>query len=150
MAGEVQNSTWPLPKFYFEVKVADKELFFSEVTGLSTEVEVLDYRHGKSKQFSPFKMPGMAKVSDVTFKKGVFNKDFTLFNWFNEIKLNTIQRKTVVISLLNEKGASEIVWELTNAFPIKFDSTDLNAKGNEVAIETLVLAHEGLTIKLPS
>ena len=150
MAGDVQDNVWPLPKFYFEVKVADKELFFSEVNGLSTEVEVLEYRHGKSKQFSPFKMPGMAKVSDVTLKKGVFTKDIALFTWFNEIKLNTIERKTVIISLLNEKGNSEIVWELTNAFPIKFEATDLNAKGNEVAIETLVLAHEGLTIKLPS
>lgn len=147
MAGEVQDQVWPLPKFYFEVKIDGTELYFSEVSGLSTEVEVIEYRHGKSKLFAPSKMPGMAKVSDVTLKKGTFSKDVALFDWFNQIKLNTIKRKDVVISLLNEQGKNEIIWTLEKAFPIKFEATDLDAKNNDVAIETIVLTHEGLSVK---
>ena len=147
MAGAEQNSTWPLPKFYFEVKIGNEEWFFQEVSGLESEVEVLEYRHGKSKQFSLFKMPGMKKVSDVTLKKGVFTGDTKLFDWFKEVRLNTIERKTITISLLNEKGSSEIVWTLSNAFPKKVESTGLNAQGNEIAVETIVLAHEDIEIK---
>ncbi|MEQ9289279.1 MAG: phage tail protein [Cyclobacteriaceae bacterium] len=147
MAGDVQNNTWPLPKFHFEVKIGEEEWFFQEVSGLESEVDVLEYRHGKSKQFAVFKMPGMKKVSDITLKKGVFTGDTKLFEWFKKNKLNTIERKTITISLLNENHKSEIVWTLTNAFPKKIESTNLNAQGNEVAIETIVLSHEELDIK---
>lgn len=146
MAGENQNNVWPLPKFHFEVKIGNEEWFFQEVAGLESEVEVLEYRHGKSKQFAPFKMPGMKKVSDVTLKKGVFTGDTKLFDWFKEVKLNTIERKTITISLLNENQKAEIVWTLSNAFPKKIESTNLNAQGNEIAIETIVLSHEDLEI----
>ena len=148
MSGEKQNNVWPLPKFHFEVKIDKEEWFFQEVSGLESEVEVLEYRHGKSKQFGPFKMPGMKKVSDVTLKKGVFTGDTRLFQWFKEVKLNTIKRKTVIISLLNENQKAEIVWTLGNAFPKKIESTNLNAQGNEIAIETIVLSHEDLDIKI--
>jgi len=150
MAGDKQNNIWPLPKFHFEVKIADEEWFFQEVSGLETEVEVLEYRHGKSKQFAPFKMPGMKKVSDVTLKKGIFTGDTKLFDWFKEVRLNTIDRKTIIISLLNEDQNPEIVWKLTNAFPKKIESTNLNAQGNEIAIETIVLSHEELEIEVAS
>ncbi len=147
MAGETQNNVWPLPKFHFEVKIDKEEWYFQEVSGLESEVEVLEYRHGKSKQFAPFKMPGMKKVSDVTLKKGVFTGDTKLFDWFKQVKLNTIERKTITISLLNENQKAEIVWTLYNAFPNKIESTNLNAQGNEIAIETIVLSHEELDIK---
>lgn len=147
MAGEKQNNIWPLPKFHFEVKIENEEWFFQEVTGLEIETEVLEYRHGKSKQFAPFKMPGMKRVSDVVLKKGVFTGDTKLFSWFNEIKLNTINRKTITISLLNENHKPEIVWTLTNAFPKRIESPNLNAQVNEVAIETIVLTHEDLRIE---
>lgn len=148
MAGSEQNNVWPLPKFHFEVQIGSEEWYFQEVTGLESEVEVLEYRHGKSKQFANFKMPGMKKVSDVTLKKGVFAGDTKLFDWFKEVKLNTIDRKTITISLLNENHKAEIVWTLSNAFPKKIESTNLNAQGNEIAIETIVLSHEELAIEV--
>jgi phage tail-like protein len=79
-------------------------------------------------------------------KKGVYKGDNKFWDWFNEIKMNTIKRKPVTISLLDETGAPTMVWTLLNAFPIKITSTDLKAEGNEVAIETIEIAHEGLTI----
>jgi phage tail-like protein len=148
MSGETQNSNWPLPKFHFEVIIGEEEWYFQEVSGLETEVEVLEYRHGKSKQFANFKMPGMNRVSDVVLKKGVFTGDTKLFDWYKANRMNIGDRKTVTISLLNEKHKAEIVWTLTNAFPKKIESTNLNAQGNEIAIETITLSHEELNISV--
>lgn len=147
MAGEKQDELWPLPKFYFEVKV-DNGLAasFQEVSGLDAEVEVGEYRHGNSKVFSKIKMPGLKKYTDVTLKKGHFTKDVKFFEWFNQNTLNTIERKTVTISLLNEQGSPEIIWTLTNAFPKQVKGTELNSGSSEPAIEQLVLAHEGLKV----
>ncbi|UII27386.1 phage tail protein [Fulvivirga maritima] len=150
MAGESQDNVWPLPKFYFKVEVdGGIAASFQEVSGLDIETDVYEYRHGDSPDFSTIKMPGLKKSSDVTLKKGIFTTDVQFFEWFNEIKLNTIERKTVTIMLLNESGDSEIVWTLANAFPKQVQGTDLNSTSSDAAIETLVLAHEGLTISTP-
>jgi phage tail-like protein len=146
MAGEAQNNIWPLPKFYFSVTIDGKEYPFQEVSGLETETQVLEYRHGNSPQFSTIKMPSIAKVGNVTLKKGVFVKDNNYWNWYSQIKMNTIKRVTVVIKLLDEKGKPTMSWTLQNAFPTKITSTDLKSDGNEIAVETLEIAHEGLVI----
>lgn len=145
MAGEVQDTVWPLPKFHFKVEVEGGiTASFQEVSGLDAEVDIIEYRHGDSPVFSTIKMPGLRKFTDVTLKKGTFTGDVAFFNWFNEIQLNTIARKNVQIMLLNEKGEAQIIWTLTNAFPKQVQGTDLNSSSSEVAVETLVLAHEGI------
>lgn len=145
--GSAQSTTvWPLPKFYFEVKWDGQVLHFQEVSGLDAEAQPIEYRHGSNPQFSPVKMPGIRKYSDVTLKKGIFKGDNKFWDWFNEIKMNTVQRKPVTISLMDERGHPTMVWTLANAWPTKVTSTDLKAAGNEVAVETIVIAHEGLTI----
>ncbi|MDP4679213.1 MAG: phage tail protein [Cyclobacteriaceae bacterium] len=145
MAGEAQDNVWPLPKFHFKVEIdGGFEGSFQEVSGLDTEVDIIEYRHGDSPEFSTIKMPGLRKSSDISLKKGTFTGDIEFFTWFNEIQMNTIERKTVTIMLLNEKGEAEIIWTLTNAFPMKVVGTDLNSSSSEVAVEELVLAHEGI------
>ena len=146
MAGEKQDNVWPLPKFYFQVKLGDKEVPFQEVSGLDIEAQIIEYRHGNSKAFSTIKMPGIKKTGNVTLKKGVFVKDNGFWDWFNKIKMNTIERQTVVISLLDEAGKPTMVWTLNNAWPTKITGTDMKSDGNEVAVETIEVAHEGLTI----
>jgi phage tail-like protein len=146
MAGDKQDNVWPLPKFYFQVKLGDKEVPFQEVSGLDIEAQIVEYRHGNSKEFSTIKMPGIKKTGNVTLKKGVFVKDNGFWDWFNKIKMNTIERQTVVISLLDEAGAPTMVWTLNNAWPTKITGTDMKSDGNEVAVETIEIAHEGLTI----
>lgn len=148
--GSVQSQTvWPLSKFYFSVDFGGGMTItsFQEVSGLETETQVIEYRHGDSKQFSTIKMPGIAKVGNVTFKKGVFVKDNNFWNWYNQIKMNTIKRVAVTVKLLDESGNPTMTWTLANAFPVKITGTDLKSDGNEVAVESLELAHEGLTIK---
>jgi len=150
MAGEVQDNIWPLPKFYFSVEFGDdKEVNFQEVSGLDTETQIIEYRHGNSPVFSPIKMPGLAKVGNVTFKKGVFVNDNKFWDWYNEIKMNTIARRSVIINLLDETGAPKMSWSLANAWPTKITGTDLKSDGNEVAVETLEVAFEVLTISTP-
>ncbi|WP_300662384.1 phage tail protein [Fluviicola sp.] len=146
MAGEKQDNVWPLPKFYFQVKLGDKEVPFQEVSGLDIEAQIVEYRHGNSKEFSTIKMPGIKKTGNVTLKKGVFVKDNGFWDWFNKIKMNTIERQTVVISLLDEAGKPTMVWTLNNAWPTKITGTDMKSDGNEVAVETIEIAHEGLVI----
>ena len=146
--GSKQSTTvWPLPKFYFQVKWDSAVLSFEEVSGLDVEAQPIEYRHGDSPVFSAIKMPGLKKYGNVTMKKGVFKSDNKFWEWFNQIKMNTVKRVPVTISLLDEEGKPTMVWTLTNAWPSKITGTDLKAEGNEVAVETIEVVHEGLTIQ---
>jgi phage tail-like protein len=145
--GSKQGSTWPLPKFYFKVDIGDqKDVPFQEISGLDTETQPIEYRAGNSPEFSTLKMPGIKKTGNVTLKKGVFAKDNKFWDWYNQIKLNVIKRVPVTIQLCDEAGKATMSWTLANAWPTKITGTDLKSDGNEVAVETLEVAHEGLTI----
>jgi phage tail-like protein len=150
MAGETQDAVFPLPKFYFSVQLGDdNSVSFQEVSGLSAEVQPIEYRHGNSPIFYPIKMPGLGRVSNVTLKKGIFVNDQKFWDWFNEIKLNTIERRTVVINLLDEDGNPKMTWTLNNAWPTKLTGTDMKSEGNEVAVESLEIAYETLVVTAP-
>ena len=150
MAGEARDDTWPLPKFYFSVRFGDDPAVkFQEVTGLAAETTPIQYRHGNSPSFYPIKMPGLGKVGNVTLRKGVLAADSGLFAWFDEIKMNSITRRTVVVSLLDETGAEKMVWTLGNAFPVKISGLDLASNSDEAAVETMELAFETLDTAAP-
>ncbi len=138
---------WPIPKFYFKVDLDGIGNAFQEASGLNVESAPIEYRDGNSKNFSPVKMPGLKKFGNITLKKGVFKSDNKFWDWFNLIKMNTIARKPLTISLLDEAGSPTMVWKLQNAWPTKITGTDLKSTGNEVAVETIEIAHEGLTIE---
>lgn len=138
---------WPLAKFHFQVKWDSQVMSFQEVTGLDIQSEEIKYRSGDSPQFSVIKMPGMTKFGNVTMKKGIFKGDNKFWDWISQIKMNTVKRLPVTISLLDESGEPAMVWTLTNAWPTKVSGTDLKAEGNEVAIETIEIVHEGLKIE---
>jgi phage tail-like protein len=145
--GSAQSTAvWPMPKFHFQVKWDANVMSFQEVSGLDMQSEEIKYRHGDSPEFSVIKMPGLKKFGNVTMKKGIFKGDNKFWDWLNEIKMNTIKRIPVTISLLDETGAPTMVWTLANAWPTKIQGTDMKSEGNEVAIETIEIVHEGLTI----
>jgi phage tail-like protein len=139
---------YPIPKFHFQVEWGGTKLGFSEVSGLNVETDVIEYRDGVMPEYSKLKMPGMQKFGNITLKRGVFKKDNEFYDWWNTVKLNTIERRDVIISLLNEEHSPVLTWKIKNAWPVKVQSTDLKADGNEVAIETLELAHEGLKMEM--
>ena len=132
---------WPLPSFHFKVTLGSVgEISFSEVSGLETEFEEITYRAGDSNDFTKLKMPGLKKVSDITLKKGIFVSDSQLWKWIGNVNMNIIQRENVTISLLDESHSA------VNAWPKKITVEGFKADGNSVAMETLILAHEGIQI----
>ncbi len=150
MTSETKDTQWPLPKFYFTVQFGNGITSqFQEVSGLESETSPIEYRHGNSPVFYPIKMPGLGRVGNVTMRKGIFAGDNQFFNWLNEIKLNTIKRQTVIVTLLDETGAPKMLWTLNNAWPTKITGTDLKSEGNEVAIESIEIAFETLVVSTP-
>jgi phage tail-like protein len=148
----MEETNYPLPSFHFEVRWSNEDkdaVPFSEVSGLSVETQVIEYREGNSKVYSTIKMPGLKKYGNVTLKRGAMAKDNSLFDWWNKAQLNKIERKNVVINLLDELHEPVITWTLQNAFPVKVDNANYNSTSNEVLIETIELAHEGLTLSRP-
>lgn len=144
--GASKNAVWPLPVFYFKVEIEDvATLSFKEVAGLDVENNPIVYRGGDNPNYSKISMPGMNRYSKIILKKGICKSDDNFWNWINEIKLNNIKRRAVTISLLDEEGTPTLVWKVVNAWPSKIAGVDFN--GNELAIETLELSHEGITIE---
>ena len=133
-----------MPKFRFEVDLGDnlKDIAFQEVSGMDTESQVIEY-HTSS---SPIKGPVIHKYGNVTLKRGIFANDPAFWRWHSQIVMNTIERRTVIIRLLNEEGKVNMKWELLNAWPTKITSTDMKSDGNEVAVDALEIAHEGIRV----
>jgi phage tail-like protein len=145
--GTKQSTTRPLPKFCFLVRLGDDEARFQELGGLEADAVPIEYRHGNSPVFYPIKMPGLGKVPNVTLRKGILPKDAKFWNWFSEIKMNTVSRRAVVINLLDENGEAKMTWTLHNAWPTRIASADLTSDGNEVAVESIELAYETVDVK---
>ena len=98
-------------------------------------------------EYSFIKMPGMRKFSNITLKRGIVKSDNEFFRWLSTVSLNTVERRDIIISLLNEQHEPVMTWVAHNAFPVKVEGPQLKASGNEVAIESIELAHEGLTLE---
>jgi phage tail-like protein len=140
------DPVYPLPTFHFQVEWDAEVMSFQEVTGLDMESQPIEYRSGDSPVFSPVNIPALKMTGIVTLRKGVLNSDNKFLDWFNQIKMNTIKRVPVTISLLDEAGVPTMVWTLANAWPTKITGTDMASDGKEVAIESIEIAHEGITV----
>lgn len=143
---------YPLPVFHFQVTWGGTNLGFAEVSGLNIENQMIEYRDGLSPVYSSVKMPGIPKYGNITLKRGILPDDNEFFDWLNSIKLNKVgdnngERRDLIISLLNENHEPVMTWKAVGAFPVKIEGPGLKATGNEVAIESMEVAHEGLTIE---
>lgn len=148
MEGEKQEGTWPISNFHFQVMVGKTEISCQEVSGLDAEVDVIEYRNGNNPSFSVVKMPGLKKYSDITMKKGMFKGDQALYDFFTKIQMNTIERQTITISLIDSDLKTQLfTWTFTNAFPKKVTGASMNAETSDAAFEEIVWAHEGLTME---
>lgn len=141
-------TSYPLLKFHFVVSWGGARIGFTEVSGLEAETEIVEYREGSSPEYSKVKMPGMQKFANITLKRGTFLGDSDFFDWWKTTQLlGKPERRDIIISLLNEEHSPVMIWKVKNAFPTKVQATDLKADANEVAIETLELAHEGIVME---
>lgn len=155
--------SYPFPKFYFKVSRPEQEfnsadqIGFTEVSGLDYQIDLIEYRTGNDPNFSKIKLPGLRKFANVTLKKGLIqgfkdaNSDF--YSWIGDggkagsVRKRVDYRKNLVITLNDEEGNPVVAWTLTNAFPVKVAFTDMKADANEVAVETLELAIEDLSVE---
>ncbi|MCI1278621.1 MAG: phage tail protein [Nitrospira sp.] len=138
----------PFRNFRFRVEIDGiQQAAFSEVTGIESTVEPIDYRVGNGPTYMT-KVPGITKYGPITLKWGVTDSS-ELHDWHEEIIQGVIKRKSVAITVLGEDGKDSIRWEVQEAWPSKYHGADLNAKGNDVGIETLELANEGIVRKKP-
>jgi phage tail-like protein len=118
------------------------EAGFSEVELPEGELEVIEYREGADRRSSARKLPGLARYPNVTLKRGVAGR-LELYEWWNATRNGAVDRRNVVITLLDEQRNPVQRWTLRDAWPVKLSFGPLSGRGHEVLVEALELAHEG-------
>lgn len=139
----------PLVGYHFLVEWGGTRVGFSEVTGLDHETEVIAYREGSDKSYTPRKLPGLVRYSNIVLKRGIFLGDNQFFQWLNATSMATPETRDLTVSLLNESHEPTVVWKVFNAWPVKLIGPALNGMQSSFAIETLEVAHQGLSVQHP-
>lgn len=139
---------YPVPVFHFTVSYGGSNVDFTEVSGLSISVNEITYRGGASPNKLPLKMAGLPTINNISLKKGMFKADEELYNWFSQGVVNqdpnSIDRRDLTIHLMDPAGNIVATWNIKAAWPLKYDGPSLNSTGNDVAVESVELAHEGI------
>jgi phage tail-like protein len=117
---------------------------FSECSGLDVAMDPIEYRNG-SEDFTVRKIPGLKKFTNITLKRGIIG-DLTFWNWIVSGMRGTVDRREGSVVLLDETKAEVMRWHFKRGWPTKFTGPSLNAKNNEIAMESLEIAHEGLSV----
>jgi phage tail-like protein len=141
----------PIRNFRFRLEIDNiTQANFSEVSIAETTIDAIDYREGTDPPHVR-KLSGLTKYGNITLKWGmtVGGSALDLYNWHAEVSAGQIKerRRKVTIVAQDEAGVDAARFVVTDAWPVKYDPSDLNAKGNEVLIELLELVHEGLERK---
>lgn len=135
---------YPYTKFRYRLEVDGLEAGgFSEVSGFDASIDVVEYREGHFVP-TPIKLPGLKKYGNITLKWGL-TSSVVLYEWLMTGVEGPVERKTVTITVMGDDGADVASWQVINAWPVKYTAPDFNATASEVAIESLELAHEGMT-----
>ena len=149
---ELIKQNYPFPAYNYRVEIAGETVSFSNVSGLSIGFEAHTYKESPSAgdKAGPVVMRMPAQQADVkiTLKKGLVKSKSmtTLYKWIRDIKINQIEKKDILIHLLDEAGGPIITWNVINAFPTKLDAPSFDATSNDVAIETMELTADNILI----
>ena len=134
----------PYGKFRYKVEIDGLEAGgFSEASGFDASIDVIEYREGDMVQ-TPLKLPGLKKYGNITLKQGVADS-MVMYEWMIAGVVGEVERKTITITILDETETATASWQVINAWPAKYTAPDFNATSSEVAIESLEIAHEGMT-----
>jgi phage tail-like protein len=134
----------PFKSFSFLVEIDGvAAATFKSVSGLAAEAEVIEYRDLGGAH--SIKLPGRIRYPNVTLRRGLTTSR-DLWEWWETVRDGTLQRRAVRITLVDDAGREVLRWTLDEAWPVKWELSELDASKNEVAIETLELAHEGLDL----
>ena len=135
----------PYKAFNFIVEIEGiARAFFSEVGGLESETAVIEYRVG-GEPHTVRKLPGLTKYANLVLRRGI-TKDPDLWNWRQTVVQGNVERRNGSIILLDDDGTEAVRWNFFQGWISKWEGPALNAKANEVAIETIEIAHEGLEL----
>lgn len=151
-ASEIRQ-TYPLPVYNFRVEIGGEAIGFAEVSGLSMGFEITTYKESATAGGSPgprtFHMPSQPTSPTITLKKGVVRGGSvnTLYKWFAATALNQTEKRDVFVRLCDEAGAPVISWRIANAFPSKLDAPTFDAKSNDIAIESMELRADRVTVE---
>lgn len=138
----------PYRSFNFRVEIDNLSVgAFSEVDGLSSDGDSVDYREGTDIPLTVRKLTGLRKYSNITLKRG-YTQNEELWEWYQNIVNGIQDRRSGAIILMDEERNDVMRWNFENAWPNKIDAPSFNASGNDVAIESIELVHEGLTMEL--
>jgi phage tail-like protein len=134
-------------RFIVEIDGAG-EIGFSEVILPTLSIDVVEYREGSDRENATRRLPGEPHFGNTILRRG-FNGSLELYNCWRDVSNGDQNvRRNVIVKILSEDAANPVVtWKLRNAFPIKYSSSDLNAKGCEVAIETIELVCDRVDIE---
>lgn len=136
----------PYRTFNFQLQIDGVPLgAFSEVSGLTAEGDAVDYREGTDLQQNVRKLTGLRKYSNITLKRG-YTQDPSLWRWYGNIVNGQADRRNVTIVLMNEARQPVLRWHAESAWVNKIEGPSFKAAGNEIAMESVELVHEGLTI----
>jgi phage tail-like protein len=116
---------------------------FRECSGLDVTSDPIDYREGTDKAYSPRKLPGQSKYSNIVLKWGITD-DHSLWDWRKKVIDGKTERKNGSIVLMDESGEEKLRWNFEAGWPTKWSGPSFNATGNDVAVETLEIVHEGV------
>lgn len=117
---------------------------FAEASGLEVTIDPIEYRNG-AEDIRMRKIPGLKKFTNITLKRGLLG-DLAFWNWVVEAQNGLVRRVEGSVILLNENRQEVMRWNFKRGWPAKWTGPGLNAKNNEIAMETLEICHEGLTI----
>jgi len=137
----------PYGGFNFNVVVDGSEpAAFSTVTIPTVEIDVVEYRDGNDRTSQPRQVVGLTKYSNLVLKRGVASSP-ALWEWFDQVRQGALDRRDIIVTLLNEERQPVVVWRLRRRLPIKYVGPTLSAAESDVAIEEIELAVEGLDIE---
>ena len=144
MAGPSRNDPYKVFNFIVEIDGIGAA-GFTECSGLSTITDVIEYREGNERGGTR-KLPGLTKFTNIVLKRGM-TRSRDLWNWRKTVIDGAVERKSGVIVLLADNHTPVGRFRFRNGWPAKWEGPPLNAKSNEVAIESLEIAHEGLDVE---
>jgi phage tail-like protein len=138
----------PYGRFNFRLEIDGiAQAAFSEVSGLASETEVVEYREGSDLPNTVRKLPGLTKYSNIVLKRGV-TTDGSLWSWYKNVINGVPDSRNGSIILRNKQGEDVLRWNFQNGWPCKWEGPVLKATSSEVAIESIEIAHEGLDLEI--
>lgn len=139
--------TDPYRSFNFRVEIDGLTVgSFSECSGLMSDGDAVEYREGTDVPLTVRKLVGLRKYSNITLKRG-YTQNPELWNWYRNIVNGVADRRNGSIILMDEERNDVMRWNIENAWINKIEAPSFKASGNEVAIESVEIVHEGLTLE---